>query len=117
MAPVMAALPERIRASLPRPGWLDIASSSGLESELASAGFYDIEISVFDAALTAPSPVAMWEFMLDNPNTKALLTLCSEAELAAIKTSALASFADLAGGTERAFRLEASCHFAIAQWQ
>jgi SAM-dependent methyltransferase len=115
MAPVISALPERIRASLPRPSWLDIASRSGLESELASAGFQDIEISVFDAALTAPSPAAMWEFMLDNPNTRALLTLCSETELAEVRASALASFAELAGGPERSFRLDASCHFALAR--
>ena len=73
MGPLMAALPERIRAALPRPGWLDVASREGLEDELASCGFAAIEVSVFDAVLTAPTPRVMWESMRENPVTQTLL--------------------------------------------
>jgi ubiquinone/menaquinone biosynthesis C-methylase UbiE len=115
MGPVMAVLPERIRAGLPRPGWLDIASREGLSNELASFGFVDIEVSTFDAVLTAPSSRTMWEFMLENPVTQTLLTQCTTDELAKVERSVLASFDALAGAPDRAVRFEASCHFAVAR--
>lgn len=115
MAPVMAALPERIRAALPRPGWLDIASRDGLERELGSCGFADVEVTVFDAVLTAPTPGAMWEMMQENPITGALLSQCTREELATVKGSVLSSFEALAGAPDRPVRFEASCHFAVAR--
>lgn len=115
MGPVLAALPERIRASMPRAGWLDIASRVGLASELASCGFGDIEVSVFDAILTAPSARTMWEFMLENPPTKLLFSQCTTDELAEIERSVLSSFEALAGAPDRALRFDASCHFAVAR--
>ena len=115
MAPVMAALPERIRAALPRPSWLEIASREGLEAELVSSGFTDVEIDVFDAVLTAPAPRAMWESMLENPVSGAVLARCSEVELSAVEASVLATFASLAGGADRAVRFDASCHFAVGR--
>lgn len=115
MGPVVAALPERIRAGLPRPGWLDIASRDGLSSEIASSGFADVEVSVFDAVLTAPSPRTMWEFMTENPLTRALLAPCTTDELANIERSVLSSFEALAGAPDRAVRFDASCHFAVAR--
>ena len=115
MAPVLAALPERIRAALPRPGWLDIASREGLERELASCGFADIEVTVFDAVLTAPTACAMWEMMQENPVTHGLLVQCTGEELATVKGSVLASFEALAGAPDRPVRFPASCHFAVAR--
>lgn len=115
MAPVMSVLPERIRAALPRPGWLDIASREGLESELASCGFGAIEVSVFDAVLTAPTPRVIWESMRENPVTQTLFEFCNEDELARVKESVLTSFTALAGGEDRPLRFEASCHFAVAR--
>jgi ubiquinone/menaquinone biosynthesis C-methylase UbiE len=115
MGPVMAALPERVRASLPRPGWLDIASKEGLEREIAAAGFMDVEVSVFDAILTAPTPRVMWSSMRENPVTHSLLASCTEGELRAVEESVLSSFHSLAGGLDRPLRLEASCHFLVAR--
>jgi ubiquinone/menaquinone biosynthesis C-methylase UbiE len=115
MEPVLAALPERIRARLPRPGWLEIAQRDGLERELASAGFTDIEVSTFDAVLTAPSPRAMWESMAENPVTGALFASCTADELAEVEASVLSRFTALSGGADRAVRFDASCHFAVAR--
>jgi ubiquinone/menaquinone biosynthesis C-methylase UbiE len=114
MGPVVAALPERIRAALPRPGWLDIASREGLESELAGCGFGTIEVSVFDAVLTAPTPRVMWDSMRGNPVTQTLFESCNDDELAKVEQSVLANFTALSGGADRAVRFEASCHFAVA---
>ncbi len=115
MGPVMAALPERIRAALPRPGWLDIASREGLEGELASCGFGAIEVSVFDAVLTAPTPRVMWESMRENPVTQTLFESCNDEELARVKDSVIADFTARSGGADRPVRFEASCHFAVAR--
>jgi SAM-dependent methyltransferase len=115
MGPVMAALPERVRTLLPRPGWLDIASRDGLERELESCGFADVEVSVFDAVLTAPTPRSMWAMMLDNPHTEALLAQCTSQELDAVARSVLSSFEAMAGAADRSLRFEASCHFAVAR--
>jgi ubiquinone/menaquinone biosynthesis C-methylase UbiE len=115
MGPVMAALPERIRAALPRPGWLDISSREGLEGELAGCGFGAIEVSVFDAILTAPTPRVMWDSMRENPVTRTLFESCNDDELAKVEDSVLASFTALSGGTDRPVRFEASCHFAVAR--
>jgi len=115
MRPVMAALPERIRAALPRPQWLEIASREGLERALASCGFADVEVSVFDAVLTAPTPRVMWESMRENPVPRALFLSCTASELAAVEQSVVTRFLDLSGGPDRALRFEASCHFAVAR--
>lgn len=115
MGPVMAALPERIRAGLPRPSWLDITTREGLEAELASCGFQDVEVSVFDAILVAPTPRVMWAFMAENPVTLPLLASCTAEERAAVERSVVTSFEALAGGADRAIRFDASCHFAVAR--
>jgi ubiquinone/menaquinone biosynthesis C-methylase UbiE len=115
MGPVMAELPERVRAALPRPGWLDIASREGLERELASCGFGAIEVSVFEAVLIAPTPRVMWDSMRENPVTQALFESCNNDELARVEESVLANFTALSGGATRPVRFEASCHFAVAR--
>lgn len=115
MEPMMAALPERIRAGLPRPGWLEIASREGLANELARSGFAEVEVSVFDAVLTVPTPRVMWDAMLENPVTGAILSQCAPDELAGVERSVLSRFEGLAGARDRAVRFEASCHFAVAR--
>ena len=115
MAPVMAVLPERIRAGLPRPSWFDIASEEGLVKEISEAGFVEAEVTVMNAELTAPTPRAMWAMMRDNPLTQPILQKCSDEELAVIEGSVLASFEDLAGGIDRPVRFDASCHFLVAR--
>jgi ubiquinone/menaquinone biosynthesis C-methylase UbiE len=115
MGPVMAALPERIRAALPRPSWLAISSKDGLERELAGAGFTDVEVSVFDAVLTVPTPRSMWEVIYENPISQAVFAECTEAELSAIERSVVSQFEVQAGGPDRCLRFEASCHFAVAR--
>jgi len=115
MVPVMAALPERIRTALPRPAWLEIASPDGLERELTNCGFADVEVSVFDAVLTAPTPRSMWVSMCENPVSQAVFASCTEAELAVVEESVLTTFTALSGGKDRAIRFQASCHFAVAR--
>ncbi len=115
MGPIMAALPEHVRSALPRPSWLDIAERDGLERELAAAGLTEIEVTVFDAVLTSPTPRAMWDFMKENPVTRGVLTPCSAAELAGIEATVLSSFEALSGGPDRAVQFDASCHFAVAR--
>jgi ubiquinone/menaquinone biosynthesis C-methylase UbiE len=115
MEPVMAALPERTRASLPKPAWLDIGTGDALARELADAGFTDVEVSVFDAVFTAPSPASMWDVVRENPVLGALLAQCTEAERELVEKSVLARFAELAGGLDRPVRFDASCHFAVAR--
>lgn len=113
--PVVAALPERLRASMPKPAWLEIASEEGLARELSEAGFGDVEVSVFDAVFTAPSPRAMWDVMRDNPAISALFSQCNEAELQLVEKAVLKRFVELAGGADRPLRFDASCHFAVAR--
>ena len=113
--PVMAVLPERIRATLSRPSWLDIASPEGLSKEISAAGFVDPEVSVFDAVMTAPTTRAMWDMMKENPVTRPLLSQCSEDELEVVERSVLANFEELAGGADRPERFDASCHFLVAR--
>ncbi len=115
MAPVLAALPDRIRAALPSPGWLDIASSDGLERELVSCGFSEVEVSEFDAVFTAPTPRQMWESMCENPVSRNLLASCTVTELKAVEASVLEHLTSLSGGPDRALRLDGSCHFAVAR--
>ncbi|MBX3226958.1 MAG: class I SAM-dependent methyltransferase [Labilithrix sp.] len=115
MDPVMASLPERVRASLPRPSWLDIASQEGLVEEVSAAGFVDPEVNVFDAVLTAPTPRAMWSMMRENPLSGPLFAACSEAELAAVEEAVLSRFEALSGGADRPVRFDASCHFLVAR--
>jgi ubiquinone/menaquinone biosynthesis C-methylase UbiE len=113
--PVMAALPERARASLPRAPWLDIASSEGLVKEVCAAGFVEPEVSVFNAVLTVPTPLEAWSMMRENPGTHPLLAGCSDEELMAVERSVLSSFEQLAGGADRPVSFEASCHFLVAR--
>ena len=115
MVPAMASLPERIRAVLPRAGWLDIATRDGLERELGSCGFTAIEVTEAEAVLTAPTPRAMWAAMRENPVTGPLFMQCSDDELAVVEREVLTSFESLAGGPDRPVRFEASCHFAVAR--
>ncbi len=115
MGPLLAALPERVRSQIPRAGWLDIATQEGLASELSEMGFVDIEISVFDAVLTMPTPAAMWHMMEDNPMTKTVLAECSPAEREAVGERIMEAFEEMAGAPDRPLRLPASCHFAVAR--
>lgn len=115
MGPMMAALPERVRASLPRPDWLAIASPEGLKSEVCSAGFTDPEVTVFQAVLTAPTPRAMWNMMRGNPVSSQLLVACSEEEIAAVERAVLSTYEEMSGGPNRPVRFDSSCHFLIAR--
>ncbi len=115
MEALSSALPAHVRAALPRPSWLDVASSSGLERELVDAGFRDIEVSVFDAVMTAPSPQVMWDAMCENPVTRAVLDRCTPSEQVAVAAAVLETWTARAGAPDRALRLDASCHFAVAR--
>lgn len=115
MGPVMAALPERVRASIPRASWLEVASAEGLVKEVCAAGFVEPEVTVFNATLTAPSSTATWSMMRENPVSGPLLAACSDEELAAVEVSVLERFDELAGGADRPVRFDASCHFLVAR--
>lgn len=115
MAPVLAALPEAVRAALPRPGWLDVSTAEGLAREVTQAGFEAAEVTVFDACLTVPTPAVMWSMMQENPGMQPLLAACSEGELAAVERAVLETFEARAGGPSLPVRFQASCHFLIAR--
>lgn len=115
MGPMIAALPERIRAGLPRPSWLEISTPEGLEREIASAGFTDVEVTVMDAVFTAPTPRTMWHSMQENPMSGALLASCTEAERATVEAAVLGTFEELAGGADRPLRFDSSCHLCVAR--
>lgn len=114
-APLLAALPEAVRASLPRPGWLEIATAEGLVQEVCAAGFVEPEVTVFDAWLTVPTPATLWDMMQENPFTKPLLAACSAAELAAVERAMLDALEARAGGAQLPLQLGASCHLLIAR--
>ncbi|MBK8212276.1 MAG: methyltransferase domain-containing protein [Myxococcales bacterium] len=114
MAPVMAALPERLRAQ-PARSWIDIAEPEALVREVSASGdFVDVEVHVLRASIVLPSPVATWEAMLDNPVMGALLAACTPSELSSVRDSVVASFETRAGGLGRPFVLDASCHALVA---
>lgn len=115
MAPLIEALPARVRAALPRPDWLEVATPEGLEREIRAAGFDHVEITVFDAVLVAPTPRVMWATIQENPVSHRLLSECDEDETEAVEHSVVASFEALSGGADRPVRFDASCHFAIAR--
>lgn len=114
MAPVMAALPERLRAA-PARSWMDIAEPDALAREVCSVGaFVDVEVHVLRASIVLPSPLATWEAMYDNPVMGALLGECTPSELLDVKDSVVASFETRAAGPGRPFVLDASCHALLA---
>ncbi|MBX3203307.1 MAG: class I SAM-dependent methyltransferase [Labilithrix sp.] len=115
MEPVMASLPDRVRASIPRPSWLDITTAEGLVKEVSAAGFVEPEVSVFDAVLTAPTPRAMWSMMRESPLSGPLFATCSREEIAAVESTVLSTFEALSGGADRPVRFNASCHFLVAR--
>lgn len=115
MGPVLEALPERIKANLPRAAWQEITTMEGLKNEVCSAGFTNAELSVFDAVLTAPTPRSMWAMMEENPVASSLFLECTDEEKETIKNSVLTSFEARAGGPNRPLHFGASCHFLIAR--
>lgn len=115
MGAVFAALPEHVRAGLPRPAWLEVSTREGLGREVAAAGFSDVEITVLDAAFTAPRPAALWGAMRENPVTGGLLSRCTDEELAQVERAVVASFEAMAGGADRPLRMNASCHLLVAR--
>jgi enediyne biosynthesis protein CalE5 len=80
-----------------------------------AAGFVEPEVSVFNAILTAPTPLKMWSMMRENPVTRPLLAACSEEELAAVERSVLSSFEGTRGRSNRPVRFDASCHFLVVR--
>jgi len=115
MQPILSALPESMRAAIPRPGWLEISNAEGLAAEVSAAGFIDVEIAVFDAVLTAPTPRAMWEMALQNPPMQPLFAALGGDRLRAVERSVLSTFEQRAGGPDRPLRFDCSCHFLVAR--
>lgn len=115
MEPVIAALPERVRESLPRASWLDITTAEGLTNEVCDAGFVEPEVSTFEAVLVAPTPRSMWDMLRENPVASALIQSCTDPEIAEIERSVLSTYEAMAGGAARPLKLDASCHFLIAR--
>lgn len=115
VAPILSALPASMRDAIPRPGWLAVSTAEGLASEVAAAGFADVEISVFDAVFTAPTSRAMWEMAMQNPPMQPLFAALDEERLEAVERAVLATFEQRAGGTDRPLRFDCSCHFLVAR--
>lgn len=115
LAPMMRALPERLRTPHGGRGWLEIATPDALVEEVCAAGFQDPELSVFHAVLTSPSPRTMWKVMQNNPVSGQLLSQCTPEELAVVEASVLSEFEALAGGPDRPLKLDASCHLLIVR--
>ena len=115
VAPILAALPAAMREAIPRPGWLAVSTADGLAAEVAAAGFTDVEVSVFDAVFTAPTPRAMWELALQNPPMQPLFAALDEDRLEAVERSVLSNFEQRAGGVDKPLRFDCSCHFLVAR--
>ncbi|NRA67443.1 MAG: class I SAM-dependent methyltransferase [Pseudobacteriovorax sp.] len=115
MAPLMEALPERIRNSIPKPSWATITTEEGLIAEISEFGFEGIEVSVMNAPLTAPTPLSMWHMMLENPVSKPVFDELDPEELDTVQTTVLEKFSALAGGNNRPLRFDTSCHLLVAR--
>jgi SAM-dependent methyltransferase len=116
MAPLMAALPARLKDPPPLPAWLGIMTPKGLVQEVtAAAPFVEPSVSVVNATLAMPSPAAMWRAMKGNPVTNRLLLACSASERDDVERAMLAHFEATAGGPDRPLLFDASCHVLIVR--
>lgn len=115
VAPILSALPPSMRDAIPRPDWLAVSTADGLASEVAAAGFADVEVSVFDAVFTAPTSRAMWEMALQNPPMQPLFAALPLDRLEAVEQAVLSTFEQRAGGPDRPLRFDCSCHFLVAR--
>jgi ubiquinone/menaquinone biosynthesis C-methylase UbiE len=115
MAPILSALPAAVREAMPRPSWLEISTKEGLAAEVSAAGFVDIDVSVHNAVLTAPTPRVMWEMAQQNPPMQQLFAALSKDDLHAVEQSVLSTFERRAGGPDRPLRFDCSCHFLVAR--
>lgn len=115
MGPLMAALPTRLTDPPPRPAWAPITSAEGLIEEVTgAASFAEPEIHVLDATLVLPSPAEMWQGMVGNPVTGALIAQCDPEEREVVERAVLEAFEARSGGPDRPFTLGASCHVLVA---
>lgn len=113
-APLMEALPARLREGMTPPGWMAVADSEALKSEVEQAGFRDVEVRPFHTTFVLPSVEVAWNAMLDNPAGGALLRRCDASERAAVREAFVSHLCDKAGGSNRPIALEASCHTLTA---
>lgn len=113
--PVMAALPARLTENMSPPGWMVVAEPDGLRSEVAAAGFMDVEVRPFHASMVLPNVDVAWAAMLENPGSSRLLEQCTHDELRAVQAAYTQSMTERAGGPDRPVLLEASCNLLVAR--
>lgn len=114
-APIMEALPERLRSEQEPPGWMVVADGEALEAEVRQAGFEKVDVRPFNTTFVLPSIDAAWNAMLDNPAGGALLRQCDAAEQQQLRENFDRRLREHAGGTDHPIVLEASCNLLIAQ--
>jgi ubiquinone/menaquinone biosynthesis C-methylase UbiE len=114
MAPVAAALPERLRAPKPN-GWIEIADAESLRAELAAcAPWSALRTYPFHASIAFGDWTVLWDAMQNNPVMGELLRQCTADELAVVRDAVVAQLRVAAGGDHEPLVMEAVCNIAIA---
>lgn len=114
MAPMAAALPERLRVQKPG-GWTEIAEASALRDELSSCGEWsELRTYPFHASIAFGDWSLLWSAMQNNPVMGELLRKCTSDELEAVRRSVFEKFSEFSGGEDKPLVMEAVCNIAIA---
>ncbi len=114
-APIMDALPARLKEERPPPGWMLVAEAAVLEAEVEQAGFVDVDVRPFHTTFVLPSIEVAWHTMLDNPAGGALLRQCNEDERTQLEESFARGLRAHAGGSDHPIVLRASCNTLTAR--
>ncbi|MEM9151537.1 MAG: methyltransferase domain-containing protein [Cyanobacteria bacterium P01_F01_bin.3] len=113
--PLMEALPNRLKENMQPPGWLTVADPEALASEVADAGFEDIDVRPFHTDFILPSIDSAWHAMCDNPVSGALFRQCDSAETSCLREAYGSALAAKAGGIDSPIVLRASCNILVAR--
>jgi ubiquinone/menaquinone biosynthesis C-methylase UbiE len=115
MAPVGAALPERLKGP-PQRSWLEISTAETLEAEVRRVtGSTEVRIVPLHGSLVIDEPEQAWRAMRDNPVMGALLAQCDATELAAVEQSVVKRLTTLSGGPGQPLALHGMCNAMLVR--